>query len=124
MTLAIRVDAADPTPPFEQLRRQLAGAIQAGTLASGTRLPTVRQLAGDLGIAPGTVMRAYAELEASGFVRSRRGVGTVVAHVPAAGAGVRIAELADRFVTDAIAAGATPDAVREALEAALSQRRR
>lgn len=121
MSLAVRVDASDPTPPYEQLRRQLAGAIQAGTLASGTRLPTVRQLAGDLALAPGTVMRAYSELEASGLVTTRRGLGTVVAHLVPDAAGVRIAALAAGFVTQARAAGAGPDDIRSAVEAALSR---
>jgi len=80
VTLAVRVDAADPTPPFEQLRRQLAEAIQAGALTAGSRLPPVRQLVGDLGLAPGTVMRAYprdcALLRDGGFAASqaRRGM--------------------------------------------------
>lgn len=121
MSLAVRVDPSDPTPPYEQLRRQLAGAIQAGTLASGTRLPTVRQLAGDLGLAPGTVMRAYSELEASGLVTTRRGLGTVVARLVPDAAGVRIAALADAFVTQALVAGAGPDDIRSAVEAALSR---
>ncbi len=124
MSVGVRIDGGDPTPPFEQLRRQLAGAIQAGTLASGTRLPTVRQLAADLGLAPGTVMRAYAELEASGLVTTRRGLGTVVASGRTADArGVRIAALAERFVTDAAAAGASEAEVRAAVEAALGRRR-
>lgn len=121
MTVAVRVDSADPTPPFEQVRRQLAGAIQAGKPGAGTRLPTVRQLAADLGIAPGTVMRAYGELESAGLVTSRRGLGTVVAVVPIGG-GARIAGMADRFVADAAAAGATPADVRAAVDAALSRR--
>ena len=66
MTVALRVDAADPTPPYEQLRRQLAVLIRAGAVSVGTRLPTVRQLAKDLGLAPGTVMRTYRELEGEG----------------------------------------------------------
>jgi len=83
MTLAIRVDGADPTPPYEQIRRQVAGAVASGVLAPGTRLPTVRQLAGDLGVATGTVMRAYSELEAAAVVVTGRGAGTVVAPRPA-----------------------------------------
>lgn len=124
MTFAIRVEASDPTPPYEQLRRQLAGAIQAGTLASGTRLPTVRQLAGDLGLAPGTVMRAYGELEGAGLVVTRRGLGTLVASGQGDAPGVRLAALADRFIADAVVAGAGPDDIRAALEAGLSRRRR
>jgi DNA-binding transcriptional regulator YhcF (GntR family) len=86
MTLqAVTVDVLDPTPPYEQLRRQLADLVGSGVLAAGDRLPPVRQLAADLGLAPGTVARTYRELEAAGYVRSRRGGGTRVApHPPAA----------------------------------------
>ena len=77
----IIVDDANPTPPFEQIRTQIAALIAAGELANGDRLPTVRQLASDLRLAPGTVGRAYAELEAAGLVESRRGAGTrVIGH--------------------------------------------
>jgi DNA-binding transcriptional regulator YhcF (GntR family) len=74
----VEIDLDDPTPPYAQLRRGLAALIEQGTLAGGQRLPTVRQLAGDLGIAAGTVMRAYKELESAGYVRGDRRRGTVV----------------------------------------------
>jgi DNA-binding transcriptional regulator YhcF (GntR family) len=80
MTLStVTVDVIDPTPPYEQLRRQLADLIGSGVLSPGDRLPPVRQLAADLGLATGTVARTYRELEQSGYVRSRRGGGTRVA---------------------------------------------
>ncbi len=80
MTLStVTVDVLDPTPPYEQLRRQLADLIGSGVLSTGDRLPPVRQLAADLGLAAGTVARTYRELEQAGFVRSRRGGGTRVA---------------------------------------------
>jgi GntR family transcriptional regulator len=80
MTLStVTVDVLDPTPPYEQLRRQLADLIGAGVLSPGDRLPPVRQLAADLGLANGTVARTYRELEQAGYVRSRRGGGTRVA---------------------------------------------
>jgi GntR family transcriptional regulator len=80
MTLsAVTVDGLDPTPPYEQLRRQFADLIRSGVLPPGNRLPPVRQLAADLGLAPGTVARTYRELERAGLVRSRRGAGTRVA---------------------------------------------
>ena len=75
--LVVRDD--DPTPPFEQVRRQLAALVASGALAPDQRLPPVRQLAGDLGLAVGTVARAYRELEAAGAVTTRRGAGTRVA---------------------------------------------
>jgi len=76
VTVGVRLDPRDPTPQYEQVRRQVATAIASGALASGARLPTVRRLAADLGVAPGTVMRAYRGLEASGLATSRRGAGT------------------------------------------------
>ncbi|WP_130176916.1 GntR family transcriptional regulator [Cryobacterium sp. SO1] len=74
----IHVDADDPTPPFEQIRAGLAAEIQSGRLPGGRRLPTVRQLAGDLHVAVGTVARAYRELEEAGLVSTHRSQGTVV----------------------------------------------
>jgi GntR family transcriptional regulator len=75
----IKVDTADPTPPYEQLRRQLADLITSRLLAPGDRLPPVRQLANDLGLAAGTIARTYRELESSGFIQTRRGGGSRVA---------------------------------------------
>jgi GntR family transcriptional regulator len=68
----ITVDSDDPTPPFEQIRRQLVDGIRSGTLAHGSKLPSVRQLAGDLAVAPGTVARTYSELESEGLVATSR----------------------------------------------------
>lgn len=73
------LDPDDPEPPFEQLRRQVAGRAARGELAPGTRLPTVRALAGALGVAPGTVARAYKELEADGVVVTEGRRGTSIA---------------------------------------------
>jgi GntR family transcriptional regulator len=74
----ITVDLASPTPPYEQIRAQIAAAIDSGQLEEGARLPSIRALAADLGVATGTVARAYRELEGAGLVASRRRLGTVV----------------------------------------------
>lgn len=74
----ITIDSASPVPPFEQLRGRLVDAISSGELAAGQRMPTVRRLAEDLGLAPGTVARAYRELEASGVIETRGRNGTFV----------------------------------------------
>lgn len=66
-------------PLFDQLRTQIIDAIRAGRLAPGARLPTVRELAGELGMAVNTVARAYRELEAAGVVETRGRFGTFVA---------------------------------------------
>ncbi|MEU0482026.1 GntR family transcriptional regulator [Streptosporangium sp. NPDC006013] len=74
----IKVDVTSPSPPYEQVRAQLAELIGCGVLEAGARLPPVRQLAADLGLAAGTVARAYKELEQSGHVTAKRGDGTRV----------------------------------------------
>ncbi|GAB2476547.1 GntR family transcriptional regulator [Xylanimonas ulmi] len=79
----IVVALRSPVPVYEQIRAQVTAAVAVGTLAPGDRLPASRDLARDLGVAVGTVQRAYKELEAGGVVESRRRTGTVVA----AGAG-------------------------------------
>jgi GntR family transcriptional regulator len=74
----IALDATDPTPPYEQVREQIASLIRSGGLPGGHRLPTIRQLAADLRIAPGTIARAYRSLETSGLVETSRAGGTKV----------------------------------------------
>jgi DNA-binding transcriptional regulator YhcF (GntR family) len=74
----ITIDTGSPVPPYEQVRSQLAAQINAGTLAVGTRLPTVRKLAADLGLAANTVARSYRELEDAGLVDTRGRAGTFV----------------------------------------------
>jgi DNA-binding transcriptional regulator YhcF (GntR family) len=74
----IGYDPRSPVPPYEQVRAQLARQVQTGELTPGTRLPTVRRLAGDLGLAVNTVARAYRELEQAGLVTTGGRNGTVV----------------------------------------------
>ncbi|MBT1173424.1 GntR family transcriptional regulator [Bifidobacterium sp. MA2] len=55
-------------PVREQIRSQIEGLVRIGALTAGDRLPSVRQLAGDLRVAPGTVAKAYAELAEQGVI--------------------------------------------------------
>lgn len=108
MTATLVVDPHDPTPPYEQIRRQVADLIELGVMAAGDRLPPLRQLAGDLGVAVGTVGRAYAELEAAGLLVSHRGAGTKVApRAPVRPRSHVLATLAETYVERARAAGCT-----------------
>lgn len=77
--MTLRIDPSSTTPPFEQLRTQLIEAVRSGELAAGTRLPTVRKLADDLGIAPNTVARAYRELEHDEVIQTRGRNGSYIA---------------------------------------------
>ncbi len=73
------VDVTSAEPPFEQVRRQIASGAASGTLSPGHRLPTVRQLATDLGLAANTVARAYRELEGDGVIETHGRKGTFIA---------------------------------------------
>lgn len=75
----IPFDNGSPVPPYEQVRSGFATRINDRSLAVGTKLPTVRQLAADLGIAPNTVARAYRELEEAGLIETRGRAGSFVA---------------------------------------------
>jgi len=74
-----RIDPDGTEPPFEQIRRHIALAAASGSLAAGHKLPTVRQLAAELGLAVNTVARSYKELEADGVVDTRGRKGTFIA---------------------------------------------
>ena len=82
MSTGIAVDLRSAVPPYEQIRLQITSLIAMGSLAPGNRLPTVRSLAADLGIAAGTVARAYKELEQAGLIETRRRNGTIVLRMP------------------------------------------
>lgn len=86
------LDPAAADPPYEQLRSQVAARAATGDLPAGTRLPTVRALAAELGVATGTVARAYKELEADGVVVTEGRRGTFVAAPEAPGDAVAAAE--------------------------------
>jgi DNA-binding transcriptional regulator YhcF (GntR family) len=120
---ALIVDTADPTPPYEQLRRQLAELIRSAVLEPGNRLPPLRQLAADLGLAVGTVARAYRELESAGLISSRRGGGTrVTATAPILSDSQRLQLLhkhATAYVQQAILLGADEQQILAAVSHAL-----
>jgi DNA-binding transcriptional regulator YhcF (GntR family) len=74
----IAVDPDRPLPVYEQVREQVARMVAAGTLQPGTRLPTIRQLAVDLGLAKGTVAKAYELLESDAVIETRGRKGSFV----------------------------------------------
>ncbi|GGB40850.1 GntR family transcriptional regulator [Flexivirga endophytica] len=73
------IDHHGPVPPYQQICEQIAARIEAGELTVGARLPSVRGLAEELGVAPGTVAKAYTELEIAGLVAAHGRSGTRVA---------------------------------------------
>lgn len=78
MPLRVTVDADSGVAPWRQVYDQIVRAIVTGALADGAKLPPIRQLARDLGLASGTIARVYRELEAGGLVATGRAKGTLV----------------------------------------------
>ncbi|MCW5251055.1 MULTISPECIES: GntR family transcriptional regulator [unclassified Streptomyces] len=119
MTLTLRID--DGAPPYEQVRAQISEQARSGALPVGHRLPTVRGLAGELGLAVNTVAKAYRALEADGVIETRGRNGTFVAAAGQA-ADRELASAAQTYAARARRLGLTePDALaaaRDALRAA------
>jgi GntR family transcriptional regulator len=78
----IHLSMDNPEPMYRQIESQLRDFILAGQLKPGTKLPTIRALAKDLSCSVITTRRAYQDLEADGFIRTRQGMGTLVAQIP------------------------------------------
>lgn len=118
----IEIDPGSNVPPFEQVRSGFARLINEHELAVGTRLPTVRGLATELGLAANTVARAYRELEEAGLVETRGRAGTFVA---AAGERSRAMakRAADQYAATVIALGLVDDEAVRIVEAALTTHR-
>ncbi|MCK8466309.1 MULTISPECIES: GntR family transcriptional regulator [Microbacterium] len=104
MIITIRRDTGES--PAEQVHDQIRGLITTGRLLAGDRLPSVRQLASDLSIAPGTVAKAYRLLEEDGLATSRIGSGTRVSDTASPVAG-GIADAAHALAAIARAEGLT-----------------
>ncbi len=119
--MRITIDPAAEHPPFQQLRRQVIEQIGAGELSPGDKLPPVRQLATQLGLAANTVARSYRELEAEGYVITRGRAGTMVAHMAKSAADV--STQAERATADYIATmrslGLTSEQISGAIQRAL-----
>jgi GntR family transcriptional regulator len=111
------VNLESALPPYEQIRAQITGMAASGVLPSGTRLPTIRQLSADLGLAPGTVSRAFRELEAAGVVSTRGRHGTFIAARPTLSPSERAARLALAAAAYAQAAGQLGASERAAIQA-------
>lgn len=101
------IDQDSSVPPFEQLRSSVAAQVSDGSLPAGTKLPTVRALAEQLGIATNTVARAYRELEADGVVVTAGRRGTFVASAAVAAPPAEVDDLVRRLVRSARRHGLT-----------------
>jgi GntR family transcriptional regulator len=79
--IPLHLSMDDPEPMYRQIESQLRDFILSGQLPAGTKLPSVRSLASELACSVITTRRAYQDLEAAGFIRTRHGIGTIVAEL-------------------------------------------
>lgn len=121
--MIVQVDPTSAVPVFEQLRAQIERLIVSGQLPAGSKLPPIRHLATDLGIARGTVNKVYDVLGRDGLVETAGRRGTVVLERRAAPApsddDLRAA--AEAFALVALQHGADGAAARRALDSALER---
>jgi len=118
----LELDPASPVPPYEQLRAQITTMVATGVLPHGSRLPSIRQLARDLGVATATIARAFRELERDHIVETRGRHGTFVLDAPTQVATAererRLREAARSFAVQARQLGVDPElALRQARRA-------
>ncbi len=91
----ISIHPRDPRPIWLQIKEDVCRLILSGVLREGERLPSVRELAGQLAINPNTIQRAYRELEQEGFICSMTGKGSFVSALSQVDDGRRTAKLAE-----------------------------
>ncbi len=121
--LPVHLSMDDPQPMYRQIESQLRDFILSGRLEPGTKLPSVRALASDLSCSVITTRRAYGDLEAEGFIRTRQGRGTVVATIPEEKMRAHRREAVDGAFSEAVRAGRraglTEEELREILDETL-----
>ena len=121
----IRLSMDDPEPMYRQIESQLRDFILAGQLPPGTKLPSVRALAKELSCSVITTRRAYQDLEGDGFIRTRQGMGTVVAEIAEDRMSVHRREPVEAALREAVRAsrraGFDEEDLREILEEILQE---
>jgi GntR family transcriptional regulator len=101
----VHLSMDDPEPMYRQIESQLRDFILSGQLPPGTRLPSMRALAGDLSCSVITTRRAYEDLEGEGFIHTRQGMGTSVAEIPEEKISAHRREAVDGAFREAVRAG-------------------
>ena len=121
----IHLSMDDPQPMYRQIESQLRDFILGGQLKPGTKLPSIRALAKDLSCSVITTRRAYQDLEGEGFIRTRQGMGTVVAEIPEEKMSAHRREAVDGAFREAVRAGRraglTEEELRDILEETLQR---
>jgi GntR family transcriptional regulator len=127
--MVITLDPRSREPIYTQIVEQVQHMVAAGRLKPGAQLPTVRQLAADLRVNFNTVARAYRMLHDDGVISTQQGRGTYILDQPIPDSGERrklrrakLAELTERFISEAGRLGYEPDEIQKSVNAGLSAR--
>ena len=115
------LDPRSPTPLYAQIANRIRVAIAAGELRPATPLPSVRQLAAQVRVNPATVVQAYRDLEADGFVEMRQGAGTFVREVAPDVRARERAQQAKALVRDMLARAGHVGVSLQELQAAIAE---
>ncbi|QBD77374.1 GntR family transcriptional regulator [Ktedonosporobacter rubrisoli] len=125
MAIWLQINLRSNVPIYVQLVEQIQHALEVGTLSPGETLPSVRELASELSIAPNTIVKAYNELQRLGFTESRAGKGTVVLGTVAERMRIQqqeaLLERVHQMVHDGSRLGLSADALRVHFEHAIMQ---
>jgi DNA-binding transcriptional regulator YhcF (GntR family) len=116
--MIIRINPDSHVPPYEQIRSQISTMAASGVLQRGSRLPAIRQLASDLGLAGGTVARAYRELEQAGIIATRGRHGTYIEGRPTSVVKTELDAAARSFAVRATQLGVRPTQALRSIERA------
>jgi GntR family transcriptional regulator len=103
--IPIVISMDDPEPMYRQIENQLRSFILSGQIPAEAKLPSVRVLASELACSVITTRRAYQDLEAAGFIRTRHGVGTIVAELDESQVSSHRREPVEQAFREAIDAG-------------------
>ena len=119
--IPLHLSMDDPEPMYRQIESQLRDFILSGQLEPGTRLPSMRALAKDLLCSVITTRRAYEDLEGEGFIRTRQGMGTLVAEMPEEKMAAHRREAVDGAFREAVRAGRRAGLTHEELRGILEE---
>ena len=121
----LRIEKGSATPISRQITHQIATLCASGSLRPGDRVPSVRELARDLGVNQNTILRVYERLTRDGLLEMRQGQGTFVA--PQAkknaspGQRTRLVEELRQIAQQGVSLGLSSDELHELLSTALEQ---
>jgi DNA-binding transcriptional regulator YhcF (GntR family) len=129
MNIEIDLNSDSVIPLYVQLKSRLEYMIGTGTIPSGTRVPSVRELATQLGVAPSTVQQAYRELQQKGLLETQRGRGTFVPQIPSSTLlnnerSALVRQRVDELIAFSQEQGVSPDELRSMFEDRIAVRER